>query len=131
MSTVTEIGRKRIRDIRRERIERELRQHQWFAEAPRLVVSGLADLIVVSRELRQLMLQSGLMRKDGEDVHPAVRAFREYKHTELGYIKQLVELHAVQASGPLDLVAAMAEPASDEPADGAEPSKPEEAEGEG
>jgi hypothetical protein len=78
MRAVTEAGQKRIRDLSRERIERELRQHEWFAEAPRLVVSGFADLVVVSRELRQLMLSAGLMRADGEDVHPAVKAFREY-----------------------------------------------------
>jgi hypothetical protein len=47
MSAVTEAGRKRIRDLRRERIERELRRHEWFAEVPRLVVSGFADLVVV------------------------------------------------------------------------------------
>jgi hypothetical protein len=108
MSLLTKSGRKRIRDVRRERVERELRRHEWFAEAPRLVVSGFADLVVVSRELRSLMLTAGLMRADGEDVHPAVRAFREYKNTELSYLKQMIEMRAAQASEPLDLVGAMA-----------------------
>jgi len=108
MSAVTQAGQKRIRDLRRQRVERELRRHEWFAEAPRLVVSGFADLVVVSRELRSLMLTAGLMRADGEDVHPAVKAFREYKHTELSYLKQMVELRAAQASQSADIVAEMA-----------------------
>jgi hypothetical protein len=108
MSLLTEAGRKRVRDLRRERVERELRRHEWFAEAPRLVVSGFADLVVVSRELRALMLTAGLMRADGEDVHPAVKTFREYKHTELGYLKAMVALSAAQTSEPRDLVAEMA-----------------------
>jgi hypothetical protein len=109
MSALTEAGRKRIRDLRRERVERELRRHEWFAEAPRLVVSGFADLVVVSKELRVLMLTARLMRPDGEDVHPAVKAFREYKHTELSYLKQMVELRTAQATEPLDIVAQMAQ----------------------
>jgi hypothetical protein len=108
MSALTEAGRKKIRDNRREAIERELRRHEWFASAPRLVVSGYAGLVVVSRELRALMLKEGLMCADGEDVHPAVKAFREYKHTELNYLKQLFEMHAARASQPVDIVAQMA-----------------------
>jgi hypothetical protein len=75
MRAVTEAGQKRIRDLSRERIERELRQHEWFAEAPRLVVSGFADLVVVSRELRQLMLSAGLMRADGKMSIPRSKHF--------------------------------------------------------
>jgi hypothetical protein len=108
MSLVTEAGRKRVRDIRRERVERELRGHSWFTEAPRLLVSGLADLMVVSRELRALMLTEGLKRPDGETLHPAVEALRAYKHTELCYLKTMVELCAAQPSQSQDLVAAMA-----------------------
>jgi hypothetical protein len=108
MSALTEPGRQRMRDIRRERVERELRRHAWFTEAPRLLVSGLADLVVVSRELRALMLTEGLMRADREEVHPAVKAFREYKHTELGYLKTMVELCAAQPDEHDDLVAQMA-----------------------
>jgi hypothetical protein len=123
MSSLTESGRKKIRDMRRERVERELRRHQWFATAPRLVVSGYADLVVVSRELRTLMLTVGLMRADGEDVHPAVKAFREYKFTELQYLKQLFEMHAARANQPVDIVGQLArrdeaETVVEQPADG-------------
>jgi hypothetical protein len=87
-------------------------------------VSGFADLIVVSRELRALMLTAGLMRADGEDIHPAVKAFREYKHTELSYLKQMVELRTAQALEPLDVVAQMArveDPPAEDPPDQEEP----------
>src|SRR5581483_12026724 len=121
MSTITASGRQRIRDVKRERVERELRQHPWFAETPRLIVSGLANLMVVSKELRDLMIREGLMKADGSDVHPAVRAFREYKAVELRYLAQMSEMARVETEQqPADLVSMMAAHV-----DEAEPVEPE------
>jgi len=52
MRALTAVDRKNqlLRDFKRDRVERELQKHEWFAEAPCLVVSGLADLMVVSRD---------------------------------------------------------------------------------
>src|SRR5690348_16707039 len=129
MSVLTIVGRQHIRDKGRERIERELRKHPWFAETPRLIVSGLAELLIVSRELRALMLREGLMKGDGSDVHPSVRAFKEYKAVELRYLQQMNEMARVEAEQPADLVSMMAahvDAETIEPAPAAaEPDKPE------
>ena len=108
MSAITLDGRQHIRDKGRERIERELRRHPWFSETPRLIVSGLAELLIVSRELRALMLRDGLMRADGSDIHPAVRAFKEYKSVELRYLAQMSEMARAETEQPADLVGMMA-----------------------
>jgi hypothetical protein len=47
------------------------------------------------------------MREDGT-VHPAVEAFRKYKHTELGYLTAIAEVRQAEHEEPRDLVAEMA-----------------------
>src|SRR6266568_534356 len=100
--------RQRMRDRKRERMQRALKQHQWFEQVPSQILGGLAELLLVSRELRARIQAEGIMRADGT-IHPAVEALRKYKHTELGYLQAVAEMrHAEESSGPRDIVEAIA-----------------------
>jgi hypothetical protein len=116
---------KATRDAQRYAITRELRQHEWFSQVPTQVLGSLAEMLAISRDLRAKIKREGVMREDGT-VHPAVEAFRKYKHTELGYLTAIAEMRRAEREEPRDLVAAMA--AGDEiaePAAEAEPDEPE------
>jgi cytochrome P450 len=107
MSLLTDLGRRAARDMQRSQLARGLRQHEWFRGAPSQVVAGFAELLLVSRELRARIKADGVMRPDGT-VHPAVEAFRKYKHTELGYLTAIAEMRRAEAEEPDDLVAQLA-----------------------
>jgi hypothetical protein len=107
MSLHTESGRRAVRDMQRSQLARGLRQHGWFRDVPAQVIGGFAELLLVSRELRARIKTEGVMREDGT-VHPAVEAFRKYKHTELGYLTAIAEMRHAEHEEPRDLVAEMA-----------------------
>jgi len=85
----------RERDRKRERLARSLRAHEWFAQVPSQVLGGLAELILISRELKARIQLEGVMRTrpDGSnEIHPAVEPLRRYKLAELDYLRTITEI---------------------------------------
>jgi hypothetical protein len=119
MSLLTANGRRIARDMQSRQFARGLRQHEWFRGAPSQVVTGFAELLLVSRELRARIKSEGTMRADGT-MNPAVEAFRKYKHTELGYLTAISEMRRAAQTEPADIVAMMAQHL-DEPTETREP----------
>ena len=58
--------------------------------------------------------REGVMREDGT-IHPAVEAYRKFKHTELGYLTAIAEMCRAEAQEPNDLLAEMARATGVEP----------------
>jgi hypothetical protein len=100
-------GRKIARDLQRSPTLRALKQHDWFRGAPAQVVNGFAELLIISRELHARIKNEGVIRADGT-LHPAVEAFRKYKHTELGYLTAIADMRRAEHEQARDLVADMA-----------------------
>jgi hypothetical protein len=120
---------KTIRDGQRYAITRELKQHEWFRAVPTQVLGSLAELLAVSRDLRAKIKKEGVMREDGS-LHPAVEAFRKYKHTELSYLTAIAEMRQAEHESPRDLVAEMARVTAVEPVrEGPEPEQSAASEG--
>jgi hypothetical protein len=109
------------RDRKRERLQRSLRQHRWFDQVPSQVLGGLAELILISRELRARIQHEGVMRPrpDGiSEIHPAVEPLRRYKLAELDYLRTINEIRLGEEGVVIDLPAAVV--GSSDEADGAE-----------
>jgi hypothetical protein len=105
------------RDHKREHLQRSLRQHEWLAQVPQQVFGGLAELILVSRELRARLQNEGVMRpraNGGREIHPAVEALRRYKLAELAYLQTISEIRHGEESSAIDLPAAFVESAADD-----------------
>jgi hypothetical protein len=98
---------KLLRDSQKYAITRELKQHEWFSQVPTQVLGSLAEMLAISRDLRAKIKRESVMRPDGT-VHPAVEAFRKYKHTELGYLTAIAEMRKAEHEEQRDLAAEMA-----------------------
>jgi|SRR5581483_3268578 len=116
MSALTAAGRKSLRDQQRNYMSSVLRRHEWFERVPSQILSGLAELLLTSRELRAVIKTEGVMRVNADGtrgVHPAVEHFRKYKLAELNYIQTI--LQGMDSEPVDDLVAQMARHVDAEP----------------
>jgi hypothetical protein len=108
-------------------MQRMLRQDENLAGVPMHLLSSLAELKLIGRQLYAHIKAQGAIRKD-DAVQPAVEAHRKNAHEQLCFLNTIAELRRAQTSEPRDIVAFMEQPDTAEVVQ--EGSEPEENQGE-
>jgi hypothetical protein len=102
MSALTAEGRKRIRDMQRERMNQRLRKDPELGGIPAHRLDTLSELKLVGRTLYLDIKQRGAVLATGE-VNPSVEAHRKNAHEQLCFLSAIAELKQAQASKPVDI----------------------------